>query len=565
MPSLNPDPMISRRDFLRLMAASLALAGIPGCTTRQPKENILPYVNPPKGWVPGRPRYYATTMETWGHAVGLLVKSDQGRPIKIEGNPLHPWSLGAADIFAQASLLTLYDPARSATVLRQGLAGTWEACCAELAAKREAWLADGGKGLRILIGSMTSPSALAAIRSLLQTYPEAGLHVHDPLDSGHAISGAALYAGAGAGSAPVYRFANARVIVSLDADFLGFGGGRTRYSRDFAEGRRAESPQGMNRLYAAEGCPSLTGAMADRRLPIRPSEIPSLALLLAGALGMPEFAGLPESDAAASGAGPEALAWTRSAAGDLSAQRGRGLILAGESQPAEVHALALAMNVFLGNLGSTLDLFDPPHGVEALPARTLPALTEDMAAGRVDTLLILDANPAYTGPGDGDFPGALAKVPLSIHSGLYRDETASLCRWHVPAAHYLEAWGDGRARDGTLSLTQPMIEPLYGGKTRLEMLAAMRGEFQADAHALVRDYWRNRYRDRDIAGADFAAPGGFPAFWERSLGEGVMAGSAETPKTPKTIPAAKGWSDVVRAGISRVTQVPAVLEIAFRP
>jgi molybdopterin-containing oxidoreductase family iron-sulfur binding subunit len=565
---------MDRREFLGIMGASLALAGLAGCSTRQPEENILPYVNPPQGWVPGEPRYYATTMDLGGRGVGLLIKSDMGRPIKVEGNPRHPSSLGSSDAFAQASLLTLYDPARSGPMLRSGLASTWAAFCAEAAEKRKAWQADGGKGLRILSGPFSSPSLEHGMRGLLAAYPEAELHIHDPLDMGNARAGAELYWGKPI--ACVYRFDRARIIAGFDADFLGCGTGGARYAKDYSRGRLPGSPDGMSRLYAAEGCPTLTGTSADARLPMRPGLIPFLMLRLAEALGLPD---LPHASAPEPGR-PDNTPdfqerterWIDALARDLTAERGRGLILAGEAQPPWAHALAHALNDRLGNVGNTVLRIEPPEASSRLPSRPLRALTEDMAGGRVETLLLLGCNPAYTAPADLGFPQALARVPNTIHTGLYRDETAALCRWHIPAAHYLESWGDARAHDGTFSLVQPLIAPLYGGKSALEMVSALMGRYQGNDYERVRDNWSTRY------GTGNAAQGGppkesFDAFWNKALEEGVAEGSAARALEPAPVP---GWIRELGKAVEAERGNPAAkqgadgsdrerISIAFRP
>jgi molybdopterin-containing oxidoreductase family iron-sulfur binding subunit len=563
---------MDRREFLGIMGASLALAGLNGCSTRQPEENILPYVDPPQGWVPGEPRHFATTLDLGGSGVGLLIKSEMGRPIKVEGNPRHPSSLGSSDAFAQASLLTLYDPARSTTVIRSGLASTWSAFCSEAAEKRTAWLADGGKGLRILSGPFSSPSLEHGIHGLLTAYPEAKFHTHSPIDTGNARAGSELYWGKPISCA--YRFDRARIVASFEEDFLGCGISGTRYAKDFAQGRLPEAPDGMSRLYAAEGCPTLTGAAADARLPIRPDHIPFLMLRLAKALELPD---LPRASST------EALErtdpWIDALARDLAANRGRGLVLAGESQPPWVHALAHALNDHLGNTGNTVVRIGPPEAASRLPARPLRDLTEDMSEGRVDTLILLGCNPAYTAPADLGFAQALARVPNAVHAGLYRDETAALCRWHIPAAHYLESWGDARAHDGTLSLVQPLIAPLYGGKTALEIVSALLGRYQGSDYERVRDNWAALFHAGALtkggSGKSPAAKGkslphseSFDAFWNTSLAQGFAADSASRAME---VPPASGWikeSGKAIEGPSRDAASPsdpARLTIAFRP
>jgi Fe-S-cluster-containing dehydrogenase component len=499
-----------RRRFLGWMGVSAALSGI-GCT-RQPREKILPYARAPEGMAPGKPRYYATCMLLQGEALGLLVRSETGRPVKIEGNPLHPSSLGATDAFAQASLYGLYDPGRSREISRRGEASTWEALCGELEKARGGWEGEAASGLRVLSGKITSPSLRASLAGLLARYPGAKWHAYEPLDAGNSLAG--VREAFGRPVKAVYRFDKAEVIVSLDGDFLGCGGGRVRYQRDFAD-RRAGGGA-MNRLYVAEAGVSVTGANADHRLALRPSGMPGLAAALAQALGLaaPEAQGAEAQGAFADGGEPErAGQWVAAAAADLGALRGKGLVVAGEAQPPQVHALAHAMNLALGNIGNTVYFIGEPDGPEA----PLMDLVHDMRAGQVHTLLILDGNPAYTAPCDAQFAQALANVPFTVHCGLYRDETAAYCRWHVPAAHALESWGDALGHDGTATLMQPLIEPLYGGKTAPEVAAAFAGDYQAAGHDLLKEYWRAA---RKSPGVEFERD------WRGALEAGLWADSA---------------------------------------
>ena len=530
---------LSRRDFLRLLGASMALAGAEACGMRQPKEEILPFVRPPLDMVPGRPIQYATTLELRGAAFGVLVRSESGRPTKIEGNPLHPASLGASDIFAQAALLDLYDPARSRTVLRDGGISTWDACLRDLRALGGEAGAREGLRLRVLTGTVVSPTLAAALEDLTRRFPQARIHAQDPMDTGHEREALdLLFARSGnpAGSIrTMARLDKARVVVSLDADFLGCDNRQTRHSHDFAAGRLPESQEALTRLYVAEACPTLTGAAADSRLPVPPQGMEALAWRLAGAVGLPFKGGFPISDpgiGAEAGEPGRAESWIRRASADLLAHRGKALILAGESQPPAVHLLAHALTAFLGgaqgNPEDTLAYCPGGNPAAGLPLGDLRGLVEDMAAGNVDAVLILGANPAYTAPADLDFPAALARVRHSVHAGPYRDETAALCRWHVPAAHALESWGDALAWDGTASPVQPLIEPLYGGRTYLETVAAFQGDAWDSDYEAVRRHWRARFAAQPADGADRS----FDAYWNRALAEGVFPGTASALLRP---------------------------------
>jgi len=503
---------ISRREVLRLMGASAALAGLTACT-KLPTQKIVPYVRAPEEFIPGKPLFYSTAMTLGGFATGLLVESHLGRPTKVEGNPDHPASLGAADIFAQASVLTLYDPDRSQAVIHEGRLGRWSDFLAAMKNARDAHLASKGAGLRILTETITSPTLASQLRAILTEFPLAKWHQYEPVGRDSAREGARLafdeYVN------PVYRFDRADVVLSLDADFLCSGPGSVRYARDFSNRRRITGVEsGMNRLYVVETMPSNTGAMADHRLPLRASEIEVFARALAETLGM-KAGGQNALPQAATG-------WMAPLARDLQAHKGSSIVVAGDQQPPLVHALAHGMNQALGNAGETVIYTD---SVEANPLDQMQSLRElvtDMKSGQVTTLLIIGGNPVYTAPADLEFGEHLLKVGLRAHFSLYNDETSNLCHWHIPAVHYLESWSDARAYDGTASIIQPLIAPLYDGKSAHELLAVLRGQPDPKAHDIVRDYWKsqNLAKDQD-----------FEAFWETALERGLIAGTALAAKT----------------------------------
>ena len=427
------DP-VKRRAFLKLMGASLALAGAGACT-RQPAEAIVPYVRQPEEIVPGRPLMFATAMTIGGVATGLLVESHEGRPTKIEGNPLHPGSLGASDIFAQAAILGLYDPDRSQTLLSLGEIRPWPRFLGAIRAILSAQQPLQGRGLRVLTESVSSPTLAAQIRDLLRRYPSARWHQWDPASADNARGGAKLAFGEYV--SVQYRFDRADVVVALDTDFLTSGPGSVRYARDFAARRRPELGAGMNRLYAAETMPTGTGARADHRLPSRPGDIEPLVRQIAAAVGLPGITVAPANESS--------RPWVDAVAKDLLAHRGRSLVIAGESQPASVHALAHAVNAALGNAGSTVVYTDPIEAEPTDQIQSLRDLATDMAAGRVDALIIVGGNPVFTAPADLQFGTAMDKVPFRVHLSLYDDETSALCHWQIPEAHFLEAWSDARA------------------------------------------------------------------------------------------------------------------------
>nr|HEV7952914.1 Fe-S-cluster-containing hydrogenase [Candidatus Acidoferrales bacterium] len=530
---------VHRRDVLKWMAASAALAGLSGCT-KMPEQKIVPYVRPPEEIIPGRPLFYATSMTMGGVATGILVESNMGRPTKVEGNPLHPASLGATDIFAQASVLGLYDPDRSQTVIHEGRIGTWGTFVSQVNDLRNNFAATKGAGLRILTETITSPSLAAQIQALLKEFPEAKWHQWEPCSREQSRLG--ILAATGHEAEPIYRFDKADVILSLDADFLYSGPGTVRYARDFAARRLSEAPANsaarMNRLYVVEQGSTTTGAMADHRLAIRASDIAAFASALASALHVPSNSGNAQLMQGVP------VGWIEALARDLQNHRGACVVVAGEQQPAVVHSLAHAINVALGNENSTVVYGNTR---EARGSLDLGALVNDIDVGSVHALFILGSNPVYSAPANLTFAANLLKIPFRAHVGLYEDETAELCHWHIPAAHSLESWGDARAYDGTVSLMQPLISPLYDGKTASEIFAAIQGHADKNAHDLLQDYWKTQKSDKT-----------FNTFWETTLHDGVV--TDESP-SPQTVTAGSGTSSLpVPSALERDA-----LEIVFRP
>jgi molybdopterin-containing oxidoreductase family iron-sulfur binding subunit len=478
---------MSRRGFLQLTSASLALAGLTGCT-KQPLEKIIPYVRQPEQLIPGKPIFFATAITHAGYAMGVLAESHQGRPTKIEGNPDHPASLGSADYFAQASVLTLYDPDRSQSILHNGRPGTWGAFTSQMGETLRSLGA--GKGLRILSGTVTSPTLAGQIGDLLKTYPQARWHRWEPA-GGHQTRAAAVRA-FGRPLDTRYDFTKAKVVLSLGADVLCEGSAGVRYARDFAEGRRVHAHRDtMTRVYTVESVPVGLSSLADHRLQLPPAQVEGFVLALAQALGA---AGGGANAGAPAPQDAKVQKWVAEVAKDLQANRGASLVVGDEYLSPAAQVLVHGINQALGNAGTTVFYQDPIEADPVDHVQSLAELVRDMAAGQVTALVILDGvNPLYTAPADLPFRDALEKVALRVHHGLYQDETSDHCHWHIPAAHELESWGDARAFDGTVTIQQPLIEPLYGGKTAAELLAAGMGN-QADAtsYDLVRQYWTSR-------------------------------------------------------------------------
>ena len=544
---------LSRRRFLALMGASLALAGLSGCSVKPaPSTEIVPYVHPPEGMGAGRPLFFATTMSFAGNAVGLLVESHTGRPTKIEGNPNHPASRGATDIFNQASVLTLYDPDRAQTVTQQGETRTWGEAASLIRAAMQEQRGRRGAGFRLLTETVISPTLARQIEDLLKALPEAKWHVWEPIHRDMARQGAELAFGEAVN--PVYDFHKADVVLSLDADFLQCGPGNLRYAADFMDRRRAPTTKEaagqatMNRLYVVETTVTCTGAKADHRLAVRPAEIEDIARAIAAKLGV-----LP-----AGGSAGRQENWVSAVARDLERHRGRCLVLAGDRQPPAVHLLAHALNEHLGNVGQTVTYTEPIDARPGDRTQSLRELVHDMEQGRVEFLMILGGNPVYNAPADLKFAEHLEKVPLRMHHGLYVDETSLLCHWHLPETHYLEAWSDARAYDGTASIVQPLIEPLYACRSAHELLALMTDFRITPGLEIVRDHWRQWWEGRQEK-----VP--FAHFWQKILHDGVIP---DTALPPKTVKLKKDWQETLSLHRTRGggrSKDTSELEILFLP
>ncbi len=556
---------VDRRQFLKLMGASLALAGLTGCIAQAPRQQIFPYVEQPEGLTPGRPLYFATAMPLAGYGQGLLVESHEGRPTKVEGNPQHPDNrqppgspehspFGPTDLFAQASILSLYDPDRAQTVTRVGATSTWDALVAALRqAVRER--GNGTPRVRVLTETVTSPTLAQQLRELAaptgpRRQPLAKWHVYEPTGRGNARAGAIQAFGIALDVR--YHFERADVVLALDADFLNCGPGHVRYMREFCGRRRAQRDRPlMNRLYVVESTPSGTGAMADHRLPLRSGQVRSLVRVLANAVR--EQANDPEATRLLANVGSigslheSQLRWARAVARDLWNHHGHCLVIAGDTQPPEVHAAAHALNEALRNVGETVEYTDPIEVSPLGEGTSLRDLVNDMRSGLVDVLLILGGNPVYTAPADLNFLEALDRVALRIHLSPHADETAAACHWHVPEAHYLESWGDVRGPDGTVSILQPLIAPLYNGRTASELLGALYDESQPAPYHRVRRYWQRSGQ----AGNDFEA------WWRRALHDGYVAGSALPARSMRVREGWPGQPANLTGGEG--------LEIVFRP
>jgi len=478
------DKGVHRRDFMKLMGASVAMAGLAAC--KQPAETIVPYVRQPENTIPGQPIFFATAMTLGGYASGVLAESHLGRPTKIEGNPDHPSSLGGSDAFMQASVLGLYDPDRSQVVRHVGDVATWSDFIAAL----QPVLKNPG-GIRLLTQTITSPSLGAQVQALLTALPGMKWHQWEAVNRDNVREGARLAFGSYVH--PVYHFDKANVVVSLGSDFMGTGPGHLRYARDFMNRRRVrKGTTSMNRLYAFESMPTSTGTSADHRWPVRPSEMESIARELSSA--------------------SPAQSHIAAIARDLKANAGASIVIAGDEQPPAVHALAHAINQALGNHGTTITLTESPEIAPTNQLESLRALVTDMNAGAVQALIILGGNPVFDTPADFKFIDAFQKVPFRAHLSPYYDETSELVHWHIPETHFLETWGDGRAHDGTVSIQQPLIAPLYNGRHASEVLGAMLGGLDQSPYDVVKSFWFSKGLN-DVT-------------WRKALHDGLIANSA---------------------------------------
>lgn len=497
------DP-VSRRHFMRIMSASFLLAGLglTGSGCRRPEERLMPFAQHPEGYVHGRPEYYATAMPTRTGAIPLVVKWHEGRPIKVEGNDRYPDGNGGTDRWAQASILSMYDPDRARRVTHKGQTVPRQEGLDYLARLAEELKARRGRGLAVLAEPSTSPSRARLRRELQSLYPEATWYEHDPLDL--AVHRRAASLAFGRPVQPRFRFDRARVVVSLDCDFIGTEDDAFQHIRRFAQSRKLEKPQDeISRLYVLEALLTLTGAQADHRLRLPASQVAAAAVVLARHCGLQ---GLPEPSM-------EGLwmEWLEGCARDLMAHRGECLVVAGHRQPLAVHLLAHAINHALGAVGETLEL------VPAEPASEdgLAALAEALQQGKVETLVILGANPVYTAPADLNWAAAQQKAGTVVRLGYYEDETFPFCHWHFPQAHFLESWGDARTSDGAYLAIQPLIQPLFGGISDLEFLARLLGRTEVQPYEIARETFRAE-----------AQPANFEEEWKRFLHDGFRGGPA---------------------------------------
>ena len=519
---------LDRRTLLKFAGASLALAGLSGCRgVFLPEEKLVPYVKAPEELVPGQALFYASAVTLAGYATGVLVEQHEGRPIKLEGNPDHPASLGALGSISQAEVLNFYDPDRAQNVTDKNGIATWEEFQKVLKDQMESRVATGGKGVAVLFGAVTSPSLGGLVDRFKKKFPAAKVYSWEP--AGRASVSSAVASVTGKPGVPVYDFSKAKVVLSLDGDFLSNSDnpGALVYARQFAQSRKVVGTTGeMSRLYSIEANSGLVGAMADHRYMVKPSQVYDAACVLATAVGVTAPSGHVSFELAR-----DLSAIVR----DLKANIGQSIVIVGEHQPAEVHTLAFMINNALGNIGKTVTFVASPES--SVGYGTITDLSNDLSTGLIDLLYISNSNPVYTAPSDLKFADKLAKAKLKISLTAAPDETSETCDWTLPLAHTLEAWGDARAFDGTASIMQPIIAPLFDGRSEIELFSNFLGESRG-GYDILRTYWQAN----GMGAADFEKN------WRTAVHNGVIPKTASatlamttlTPSLPPVAPQTNG-------------------------
>jgi molybdopterin-containing oxidoreductase family iron-sulfur binding subunit len=538
---------VSRRGLLGAMAATFSAIGAEGC--RRPLERIVPYTKMPEDVIPGVPSHYSTVLARRGDALGLIVESHEGRPTKVEGNEGHPASQGSADMVTQAAILDLYDPERSTTPRKSGTAATWVDFEQELGGRLAAFDEDQGARLRVLMPPTLSPTVIRMRAALAQRFPKARVHTWSAVNDSNAREGTRL--AFGQPMTPLYSFDKARVILSLDSDFLQTESGNVRATKQFASGRRLRSSRDpMSRLYVVEPSPTTTGANADHRLRLRASDIERYAYALAAELAKKGVGLGSELDALVARHGnSEGIPpkWLATVSKDLASNRRNAFVVVGSRQPPRLHAVGHALNMALGAVDSVVH-FVPVTDPDELDASTdLKALVGAIDAGQVEALVILGGNPVYDAPADLSFGAKIAKVPLTVHASLHYDETSEKATWHVPRAHEFESWGDAHSLDGTVSVQQPLIAPLYAGRSDIELLALLANATQRTGHDAVRTtalaemlasrgftcgpFVDEKAECRDGSGKSIAIGSvAVDREWSRALATGVLARAKSPPR-----------------------------------
>ncbi len=552
------DP-VSRRSFLGIMASSMALAGVTGCNLiRRPEQKILPYNNQPEEIIPGRPLYFATTMAIGEEVTGLVIESHEGRPTKVEGNPNHPGSMGAASKFNQASILELYNPDRAKSVSQNGKDSNWESLWSELGNN----LSGDGSGVRVLSEYITSPSVAQFRQKFLEKYPNARWHSYESVNSDNEKAG--LKAATGLSLSTLLQLDKAMRVLSIDCDFLGTELNQIPNTKNWVKLRDPDKGS-MSRLYMAESLYSVTGSRADHRLKLKPTDLGKFLWLVADELfnhhnlalpaGLgPEFKSLCNSGAGLA-KGIHQDKWVKTVAADLLKSGGSSLVCVGKSQEPGIHALAFAINMALGAVGRTVQYkksqISDFNEVPLNSVGSLRELTFAMSQNKVNSLIIIGGNPAYSAPSDIPFAKELPKVKNSFHFTLEANETSALAHWVAPRSHFLESWGDAAAIDGSLSIAQPLIQPLYDTKSTVEFVAGLAGETSKNSYELVQGYWLER-----------TATESFSGYWNKWIHDGLIA-NTQAPNVAAPIETA-GLSSSLQKNLESIRKLKiGELELVF--
>ena len=514
------DP-VSRRGFMKVMGASFALAGLSACVS-QPEEKIIPYVKQPEELVPGKPLFYATTATLGGFAKAILVESHEGRPTRVAGNPEHPASLGGVDVHAQAEILQLYDPDRSQRIVHKGENSSWDSFVSDVSGN-----VTGSSGIALLLGTIGSPSLRSAIAQFSAANPDARIFHYEPTP---------LTVGSEVVQLDLSR---ANVIVSLDSDLLSSTPDAISNAKAFGARRDPEqNNKEHNRLYVAEPSPSATGSIADHRLAARSTDIYQIAAAIANGLGV--------GGSAPRGLSEHATAWISAVVDDLKKNSGSSVVAAGISQGKAVHTLVRAINEAIGAVGSTVAYSNSPAPGPDNPLEGIENFVDAATKGEISTVIIAGSNPMYDAPGDLDIKAAMEAIPLRIHHGLYYDETAFWSHWHIPSTHQFETWGDGVSYDGTESISQPLIAPLYQSTRSLaQIIALLNGDGSAKDHDLIKAYWEpllDGEKGWRKALHDGFISGGSPA--SVAVADVPATGDAPSPSPAATPPADAGGLEV---------------------
>jgi len=524
----------TRRNFLTVMGASIALAGLTAC--RRPEEHIVPYAKPPEEMIPGKPLYFATAVSFYGTAIGLLVESHEGRPTKIEGNPRHPDSLGATSTFLQGMVLDMYDPDRSPSPSEKGVKRTWDDANAALRAVAAKVKADGGKTLAIVTENHRSATLTLALEDLKKALPSARVVRYEPFARTNAHEGHKLAFGKALEA--VHSLDKAMVIATFDSDAFYAESSPLKNARGWVANRDPEGGKKLSRMYAVESIHSVTGANAEHRLRLTSRDVGNALQALAQKLGVAGVA--PAAPLSA-----PAQKFIDALAKDLQGNKSASAVLVGERQPAAMHAVAALINEALGNVGHTVNYVRVLDETSPEGPKAIAELAKAIESKQVDTVVILGGNPAFSAPADAGFGKALAAAGTSIHLSTHLDETGVACSWHLNRAHFLESWDDTRAEDGTYAIVQPLIAPLYDGKTDAEIVRALIGDVRKPFD-LVRESF-----GKAVVGGDDKA-------WRKALHDGFVAGTAFPAETVTGNAAAV-------AAAAKAVPAGAGLEVTFQP